>query len=235
MLLELGQRPLRHRHDVRRRSGTAIGPHERRARSSRAFGGVAEPSQANSAPVPARTPTPRCDEVFWYSYCLVAGGDAPAMLTPEALWYHRLRRAAATSGVPSMRPKRRVATSWHYYRPLRVARWRRTRPRADLSYLDGGPCDYSANAASPRLTRATRRPGGLPRRPGRRSACYGYVETTCRTLTPLAVRRGPELGLYTVEATVGDVLHGVPSRTLKESRLVYPAQARKWFQTPKKR
>ena len=34
---------------------------------------------------PARTPTPRWDEVFWYSYCLVAGGDAPATLTPEAL------------------------------------------------------------------------------------------------------------------------------------------------------
>ena len=128
LLLELGQRPLRHRHDVRRRSGTAIGPHERRARSSRAFGGVAEPSQANSAPVPARTPMPRWDEVFWYSYCLVAGGDAPATLTPEALWYHRLRRAAATSGVPSMRPKRRVTTFWHHYRSLRVARWRRTRP-----------------------------------------------------------------------------------------------------------
>ena len=104
-------------------------------------------------------------------------------LTPEALWYHRLWRAAATLGVASIPPKRRLATFWHHYRSLRVARWRRTRPRADLCYLDGGPCDYSANAASPRPTRATRRPGGLPRRPGRRSACYGYVETTCRTST----------------------------------------------------
>ena len=308
MLLELGQRPLRHRHDARRRSGTATDLRERRARSSRAFGGVAEPSQANSAPVPARTPTPRCDEVFWYSYCLVAGGDAPATSKTEALWYHRLRRAAATSGVPSMRPKRRIATFWHHYRSLRVARWRRTRPRDDLCYLDRWPCDYSPNAASPRRTRAARRPDGLSRRPGRRSACYGYVgplvgftvfggqpwprerhlsrrrdawrccgdptsswraarrdgteassttvppprsrptgplngtyavEATCHSCgtslltapggaasatpmsgsfvasTPLAVRRDPELGLYAVEATVGDVEHGVPSRTIE--------------------
>ena len=138
LLLELGQRPLRHRHDVRRRSGTAIGPHERRARLSRAFGGVAEPSQANSAPVPARTPTPRCDEVFWYSYCLVAGGDAPATSKPEPLWYHRLRRAAATLGVASIPTKRRLATFWHYYLSLRVARWQRTRPRDDLSYSTAG-------------------------------------------------------------------------------------------------
>ena len=33
--------------------------------------------------------------------------------------------------------------------------------------------------------------------------------------TPLAVRRDPELGLYTVEAMVGDVSHGVPSRTIE--------------------
>ena len=33
--------------------------------------------------------------------------------------------------------------------------------------------------------------------------------------TPLAVRRDPELGLYTVEATLGDVSHGVPSRTIE--------------------
>ena len=137
-------------------------------------------------------------------------------------------RGVAASDACDATSWRSTSTPWATECLLRVR-------RDDLSYLDGGPCDYSANAASPRLTRATRRPGGLPRRPGRRSACYGYVETTCRTLTPLAVRRGPELGLYTVEATVGDVLHGVPSRTLKESRLVYPAQARKWFQTPKKR
>ena len=207
-----------------------------------------------------------------------------------------------------MRPKRRVTTFWHHYRSLRVARWRRTRPRDDLSYLDGGPCGSSPNAALPRLTRAARRLGGLSRRPGRRSACYGYVgplvgftifggqpwprerhlsrrrdawrccgdptsswraarrdgteacsttvaplrsrptgplngtyavEATCHSCgtslltapggvasatpmsgsfvasTPLAVRRDPELGLYTVEATLGDVSHGVPSRTIE--------------------
>ena len=85
-------------------------------------------------------------------------------------------RGVAASDACGATSWRSTLTPWATGCPLRVR-------RDDLRYLDGGPCGSSPNAALPRLTRAARRPGGLPRRPGRRSACYGYVETTCRTST----------------------------------------------------